>query len=145
MSLLPRQLSTALRAAATAPSAPAIRSSTLARSIIAPSITTTINPSTALHQSITQRSKHSATQTKRIFTQNQARLRIERKSGKKKPEAIIPERTYPEIFKPTFLANGWSAPPPAEVEVPEYTFKVARTGRKPFGAAGFLPVYRDVR
>jgi len=29
--------------------------------------------------------------------------------------------------------------------VPEYPFKVPRTGRKPFGAVGFLPVYRDVR
>lgn len=29
--------------------------------------------------------------------------------------------------------------------MPEYPFKVARTGRKPFGAVGFLPVYRDVR
>lgn len=58
---------------------------------------------------------------------------------------VIPDVTYPPVFSPTFLGNGWSAPPPPEVEVPEYPFRVGRTGRKPFGAVGFLPVYRDVR
>ena len=58
---------------------------------------------------------------------------------------MIPSRTYPAIFKPTFLQNGWSAPPPEDVVVPEYPFRVERTGNKPFGAVGFLPVYRDGR
>lgn len=29
--------------------------------------------------------------------------------------------------------------------MPDYPFRVKRTGNKPFGAVGFLPVYRDVR
>lgn len=29
--------------------------------------------------------------------------------------------------------------------MPEYPFRIPRTGGKPFGAVGFLPVYRDVR
>jgi hypothetical protein len=101
---------------------------------------------------ITHRSKHSATQVKRLFKNNPARLRLLKKeegisSSEKKQLAMqqIPEPTYPFIHKPTFLDNGWSAPPPPEVEIPDYPFKVERTGRKPFGAVGFLPVYRDVR
>ena len=101
---------------------------------------------------ITHRSKHSATQVNRLFKNNPARLRLLKKeegisSSEKKQLAMqqIPEPTYPSIHNPTFLDNGWSAPPPPEVQIPEYPFKVARTGRKPFGAVGFLPVYRDVR
>eukprot|EP01082_Thalassiosira_pseudonana_P007879 g6904.t1 g6904 contig23:1455586-1456474(-) len=113
----------------------------------------------------THRSKHSATQVKRLFKKNPARLRIQRRneqqlaategdasttntsrsSSNNNATTKIPQRSYPPVFKPTFLQNGWSAPPPADVEVPVYPFRVRRTGRKPFGAAGFLPVYRDVR
>lgn len=114
----------------------------------------------------THRSKHSATQVKRLFKKNPARLRIQRRneqqlaategdasttntsrssSNNNDATTKIPQRSYPPVFKPTFLQNGWSAPPPADVEVPVYPFRVRRTGRKPFGAAGFLPVYRDVR
>ncbi|KAL7433188.1 hypothetical protein ACHAXH_004456 [Discostella pseudostelligera] len=98
------------------------------------------------------RSKHSATQVNRLFKKNPARLRLLKKEGgitpsEQKQLAMqqIPDPAYPTIHKPTFLANGWSAPPPPEVQIPEYPFKVVRTGNKPFGAVGFLPVYRDVR
>lgn len=96
---------------------------------------------------ITHRSKHSATQVKRLFKNNPARLRILKKKGLSPVAAPqIPDRIYPSVFNPTFLGNGWSAPPkPEEVQVPDYPFRVKRTGNKPFGAVGFLPVYRDVR
>ena len=131
------------------------------------SITTSgvINGSPSALLLLTNRSKHSATQVKRLFKKNPARLRIQRRneqqlaategdasttntsrsSNNNNATSKIPQRSYPPVFKPTFLQNGWSAPPPADVEVPVYPFRVRRTGRKPFGAAGFLPVYRDVR
>ena len=92
------------------------------------------------------RTKHSATQVKRLFRNNPARLRLLKKSGHVPKKPTIPSVTYPAIYKPTFLGNGWSAPPnPEEIQIPEYPFKVKRTGRKPFGSVGFLPVYRDIR
>ena len=100
------------------------------------------------HPAYITRGKHSATQTKRILTRNPARLRLLKKRGEDLKLVKIPppsERTYPPIFQPTFLKSGWSAPPGSDVEIPEYPFRVERTGRKPYGAAGFLPVYRDVR
>ena len=94
----------------------------------------------------TYRTKHSATQVKRLFKNNPARLRLLKKSGHVPKKPTIPSVTYPAIYKPTFLGNGWSAPPnPDEIQIPEYPFKVKRTGRKPFGSVGFLPVYRDIR
>ena len=94
------------------------------------------------------RSKHSATQVKRLFKNNPARLRLAKKQGlsPNAPQNIPEKITYDPIFQPTFLGNGWSAPPnPSEVQIPDYPFRVIRTGNKPFGAVGFLPVYRDVR
>ncbi|KAL7501303.1 hypothetical protein ACHAWT_011108 [Skeletonema menzelii] len=97
------------------------------------------------------RSKHSATQVKRLFKNNPARLRILKKQEGAAPTAdtssssAIPERVYPQIFQPTFLSNGWSAPPPPEVQIPDYPFRITRTAGKPNNAVGFLPVYRDVR
>jgi len=96
------------------------------------------------------RSKHSATQVKRLFKNNPARLRILKKQEGDLPPApttdtSTPDRVYPQIFQPTFLSNGWSAPPPPEVQVPDYPFRIIRTGGKPNNAVGFLPVYRDVR
>ena len=92
------------------------------------------------------RSKHSSTQVKRLFKNNPARLRLLKKASSSDNERVqIPERKYPQVFQPKFLQNGWSAPPPADFQAPEYPFHIKRTGRKPFGAAGFLPVYRDVR
>jgi len=93
----------------------------------------------------TYRSKHSATQVKRLFKNNPARLRLLKKKGLPASDPQIPDRTYDPIFKPSFLSNGWSAPPSPDVQVPDYPFRVSRTARKPFGAVGFLPVYRDVR
>ena len=93
----------------------------------------------------TYRTKHSATQVKRLFKNNPARLRLLKKSGHVPKKPTIPSVTYPAIYTPTFLGNGWSAPPNPDVQIPEYPFKVKRTGRKPFGSVGFLPVYRDIR
>lgn len=83
---------------------------------------------------------------KRLFKNNPARLRLLKKSGHVPKKPTIPSVTYPAIYTPTFLGNGWSAPPnPDEIQIPDYPFKVKRTGRKPFGSVGFLPVYRDIR
>lgn len=53
---------------------------------------------------------------------------------------------YQAFFTPTILPNGWSEPPSSEnVEVAEkrdeLPFGIKRTGNKPNGAVGFLPVY----
>lgn len=135
MSLL-RPLAIVCRAAAAAPNSIRIRPSN--PSVVA---VATSNPSIP-----TYRCKHSATQVKRLFKKNPARLRLLKKKGNlSSPAPKIPDRAYPPIFKPTFLGDGWSAPPPPEVQVPEYPFRVTRTGNKPFGAVGYLPVYRDIR
>lgn len=102
-------------------------------------------------QATSIRSKHSATQVKRLFKNNPARLRILKKQEGGAPTSAdtstssIPDRVYPQIFQPTFLSNGWSAPPPPEVQIPDYPFSITRTANKPNNAVGFLPVYRDVR
>ena len=106
----------------------------------------------------TTRSKHSATQVKRLFKNNPARLRLLKKATasnsspsntnstqKAEQTVAIPQRTFPPVYQPKFLKNGWSAPPPEGFVRPEYPFFVGRTGNKPYGAVGFLPVYRDVR
>lgn len=61
------------------------------------------------------------------------------------PEPLQP--TYPPVYENfTMLPNGWSAPPPTDTfELPDYPFGVQRTGNKPNGAVGFLPVYSDSR
>ncbi|KAL9184459.1 hypothetical protein ACHAXT_002545 [Thalassiosira profunda] len=139
MSLL-RPLSALGRAAAGGGGgrAPSLRPST-------PSILATTAHAQHPALAIAHRSKHSATQVNRLFNKNPARYRLMKKQGLLSTPPPVPDRTYPPIFRPTFLRDGWSAPPPPEVEVPEYPFKVARTGGKPFGAVGYLPVYRDVR
>lgn len=58
------------------------------------------------------------------------------------PEPVAPPKFQP-VFEPTFLSNGWSAPPTEAT--PEYPFKVDRTTGKPNGAVGFLPVYSKFR
>eukprot|EP00956_Cyclotella_meneghiniana_P043088 scaffold252519_cov93-Cyclotella_meneghiniana.AAC.2 len=104
------------------------------------------NPSPSLFQA---RPKHSATQVKRLFKNNPARLRLLKKKATAGetpgPSVQIPQRAYPPVYKPRFLQNGWSAPPGPEVTIPTYPFHVKRTGNKPFGAPGFLPVYHDIR
>jgi len=87
---------------------------------------------------------------KRLFKNNPARLRILKKQeGAPTTDTLSSstpaDRVHPQIFQPTFLSNGWSAPPPPEVQVPDYPFRIIRTGGKPNNAVGFLPVYRDVR
>lgn len=99
------------------------------------------------------RYNHSSTQVKRLFKNNPARLRLLKKqegtntttTAEKGKASVIPNRVYPQIFKPTFLSNGWSAPPPSDMQIPEYPFHIVRTAGKPNNAIGFLPVYRDVR
>ncbi|KAK1737100.1 hypothetical protein QTG54_011967 [Skeletonema marinoi] len=69
-------------------------------------------------QTTSIRSKHSATQVKRLFKNNPARLQTRGGAPTAdKSSSSTPERVYPEIFQPTFLSNGWSAPPPPEVEI----------------------------
>eukprot|EP00569_Conticribra_weissflogii_P002252 CAMPEP_0171330808 /NCGR_PEP_ID=MMETSP0878-20121228/2255_1 /TAXON_ID=67004 /ORGANISM="Thalassiosira weissflogii, Strain CCMP1336" /LENGTH=247 /DNA_ID=CAMNT_0011831185 /DNA_START=63 /DNA_END=803 /DNA_ORIENTATION=+ len=155
------------------------------------------NPGSSSNKTI--RSKHSATQVKRLFKQNPARLRLQKrqqqlelgqppnnntppKKSKSKTKTTTtpaedsswilddeqetekePSSTstatptpphsnytpkFPPVFQPKFLKNGWSAPPPPEVQTAHlsaYPFHVKRTSNKPFHAAGFLPVYSDVR
>mmetsp|Transcript_12457 Transcript_12457/g.23033 ORF Transcript_12457/g.23033 Transcript_12457/m.23033 type:complete len:223 (+) Transcript_12457:65-733(+) len=134
MSLFQRPLSTVFRAAAATPT---IRASSLI-------ITAAANTSPS-SLSTTHRSKHSATQVKRLFKNNPARLRLLKKKNLPASAPRIPDQVYPPVYKTAFLSNGWSALPPPEVQLPDYPFKVTRTGRKPFGAVGFLPVYRDIR
>jgi len=126
--------------------------STLYRTAASPAVARTSNSTLPIISTInstsstTYRAKHSATQVKRLFKNNPARLRLLKKSGHVPKKPTIPSVTYPAIYTPTFLGNGWSAPPnPDEIQIPEYPFKVKRTGRKPFGSVGFLPVYRDIR
>lgn len=126
--------------------------SSLYRTAASPAIARTSNNTLPIISTInststtTYRTKHSATQVKRLFKNNPARLRLLKKSGHVPKKPTIPSVTYPAIYHPTFLGNGWSAPPnPDEIQMPEYPFKVKRTGRKPFGSVGFLPVYRDIR
>lgn len=104
-----------------------------------------------LEQEQQVRWKHSATQIKRLFKKNPARVRIEKaKLGldpRRRPAPSQPPlgRTYPPLFEPKLLVNGWSAPPPSDFVRPSYPFGIARTGNKPNNAAGFLPVYSDFR
>lgn len=98
-----------------------------------------------LPRSCQQRWKHSSTQIKRLFKRNPARIRVEARMGvNREPEPLDPPK-YEAILEPRFLTNGWSAPPAADVQVPEYPFKVARTKNKPNEAVGFLPVYSEFR
>ena len=92
------------------------------------------------------REKHSKRQIKRIFTQHPQRIRImKRVNGDKEPPAL-PEPKYPPILdNVTHLPNGYTPPPPTELEIPKYPFIVRRTENKPMNAPGFLPVYAKFR
>lgn len=59
----------------------------------------------------------------------------------------LPTRRFEAVYEAPngFLPNGWSAPPPDDFVIPDYPFAVERTKNKPHGAAGFLPVYSDIR
>jgi hypothetical protein len=90
------------------------------------------------------RSKHSSTQTKRLFNQHPARLRFLKRLDTKDTDDMQPALQYaPTFHTPHFLPNGWSAPP--VTEIPTYPFTVARTRHKPNDAIGFLPVYTKHR
>jgi len=110
---------------------------------------------------ITVRNKHSATQVKRLFNKHPARQRVLNRFKQQEqllaedvvvaveeamPAIPIPTTpTFPQVFQPTFLPNGWSAPPREEFNLPNYPFQVARTINKPKNSVGFLPVYTDFR
>ena len=87
------------------------------------------------------RCKHSKTQVKRLFKNNPARLRLQKKANiENKPFE------YEPMFKPvlsevSMLPNGWIPPPSDEIASAtiNYPFSVSRTGGKPNGAVGFLP------
>mmetsp|Transcript_28480 Transcript_28480/g.40088 ORF Transcript_28480/g.40088 Transcript_28480/m.40088 type:complete len:225 (+) Transcript_28480:166-840(+) len=95
------------------------------------------------------RSVHSERQVKRLFKNHPARQRVEQRKGVDRTPIPLDPPTFPPIANPQFLPNGWSAlPDPADLgleELPKYPFHVARTGNKPNGAVGFLPVYSDFR
>ena len=92
------------------------------------------------------RQRHSQTQVKRLFKNHPARARVFNRLGMEKRPGVIPERKYPVVFEPeAVLPNGWSSPPAADFQLPQYPFHVPRTAGKAGGAAGFLPVYSDCR
>mmetsp|Transcript_5903 Transcript_5903/g.9029 ORF Transcript_5903/g.9029 Transcript_5903/m.9029 type:complete len:191 (+) Transcript_5903:113-685(+) len=91
------------------------------------------------------RYRHSERQVRRVFRQNPARLRVESRMGIEHLYEPLQDPKYPAIFAPDVLKNGWSAPPPPELEIPEYPFKVTRTKNKPNRSIGFLPVYSTFR
>lgn len=90
--------------------------------------------------------KHSERQIKRLFRKHPAILRVNQRLGNNTDmyEPVQPLKFAP-IWEPTFLQNGWSAPPSADTEIPDYPFAVRRTSEKPNDATGFLPVYSNVR
>jgi len=92
------------------------------------------------------RQRHSQTQVKRLFKNHPARARVFNRLGMEKRPGVIPDRKYPAVFEPeAVLPNGWSSPPAADFQLPQYPFHVPRTAGKVGGAAGFLPVYSDCR
>ena len=98
---------------------------------------------------IQKRSKHSKRQLKRLFQNHPANKRVSARNSTLPKLSPPEERTYPQVFDDVkFLPNGWSAPPPteeAEKLTKDLPFGVERTGGKPNGSVGFLPVYSDVR
>ena len=101
-----------------------------------------------------QRNKHSNRQINRLFKKNPAFHRVAARNATlpKKLTTPPPTQTIDAIFNPSVvLPNGWSQPPsPTEDEEvmqkkKELPFSVKRTGGKPNGAIGFLPVYKNVR
>lgn len=111
------------------------------------------NPTSSNHIFIPLRSKHSNRQVKRLFKQNPAFQRVSARNNTR-PKSIVtppPPITIDPIYTPSVvLPNGWSKPPSeGEVEVirrrKEIPFGIKRTGGKPNGSIGFLPVYSNFR
>lgn len=98
------------------------------------------------HHQQQQRWVHSQRQIKRSLN-HPKRVREDAKMGIiRRPKPTETEQPqFQQIFEPTFLPNGWSAPPGPEVNIPKYPFHVSRTKNKPNGAKGFLPVYSTFR
>ena len=90
---------------------------------------------------IVTRSKHSKTQVKRLFNNNPARLRLQKKANIVDKPLQYDSVLKPVLSKVTMLPNGWIPPPSDEVSslTRAYPFSVSRTGGKPNGAVGFLP------
>lgn len=101
------------------------------------------------------RCKHSLRQKKRMAN-HPARLRVQDRlrsaepsrspKSTPTPELPSPTPTYPKVFEPELLINGWSAPPADQSQlIQKYPFRIPRTKNKPNDAAGFLPVYTYFR
>ena len=121
----------------------------VARPLLRLPVTTGVSNSNSLlshsHSLSSVRFKHSSTQIKRLFRDNQARRRVESRMGIDRTPAPSDPIRYAAIFEPEFLSNGWSAPPGPDVQIPEYPFRVSRTKNKPTDAIGFLPIYTKHR
>lgn len=92
------------------------------------------------------REKHSSTQIKRLFKQHPARQRVHARLGMIKEPNPPPTPTFaPVLENVEMLSNGWVPPPPADLAIPNYPFKIVRTKNKPQDAVGFLPVYSKFR
>ena len=103
-----------------------------------------LTPNTSTTTTI--RSKHSKTQIKRLFKNHPARIRVHGRLNMMPKVQPPPEPQFaPVVPEVTILSNGWTPPPPSDVTVPEYPFRVARTKNKPMDAVGFLPVYSRMR
>jgi len=99
----------------------------------------------------TIRSKHSNRQIKRLFKQNPAFQRVSARNDTQPKKLITPPPpvTIDAIYQPNVvLSNGWSNPPLDEEIIRkrnEIPFAIKRTGGKPNGSVGFLPVYSNFR
>ncbi len=97
------------------------------------------------------RSKHSNRQVKRLFKQHPGFHRISERNDTAPKKYVTPPPTlkYEPIFDPiVVLHNGWSQPPDDEDILKKrdlIPFGVKRTGNKPNGAVGFLPVYSNFK
>jgi hypothetical protein len=107
---------------------------------------------------ILSRFKHSKRQVKRLFLKHPAAIRRAEQNNSLPQTLLQPDTpTYNTVFESKGLSNGWSAPPSLDnvvktdelARIQNYTaslpFQIQRTGNKPKGAVGFLPVYSDVR
>ena len=107
----------------------------------------------ALNESIQRTSfnarlKHSKTQVNRLFKKNPANIRVSSREDSLRRYSNPDDPQFGAIFSPIVLPNGWSAPPtdPETLEKRDaLPFTISRTGNKPNGAIGFLPVYSRVR
>lgn len=89
---------------------------------------------------------HSERQIKRLFKNNSARARIEKRMNIDRTPLPLDPPTFAPVFTDfNLLPNGWSAPPGPNVAIPQYPFSILRTKNKPNDAVGFLPIYSKLR